>query len=252
MIEDPAFYAAAVPAVTLVGMSKGGFGGGVALLAVPLMSLAVPPLQAAGILLPILCVMDVAGLAAYRRRIDWPTVRTFLPAAILGTGLGWATAAYVTDAHVRLMVGLIALAFVASRFLAGRGVRPPRPQSLARGSLWGLVCGFTSFISHAGGPPAQIYMLPLRLAPQLFAGTSVFIFAVVNAVKLPPYFLLGQFDARNLTTSAVLLPVALASVALGIWLVRVVSAELFYRVAYASVLVVGAKLLWDGVAGLLP
>lgn len=251
MIEDPAFYAAAVPAVTLVGMSKGGFGGGVALLAVPLMSLVVPPLQAAGIMLPILCVMDVAGLSAYRRSIDWATVRAFLPGAVVGTGLGWATAAYVTDAHVRLMVGLIALAFVASRFLARRTAATPQPQSLARGSLWGLVCGFTSFISHAGGPPAQIYMLPLRLAPQLFAGTSVFIFAVVNAVKLPPYFLLGQFDARNLTTSAVLLPLALASVALGIWLVRVVSAVLFYRIAYASVLVVGAKLLWDGVVGLM-
>ncbi len=251
MITDPSFYLAAVPAVALVGMSKGGFGGGVALLAVPLMSLTVPPLQAAGIMLPILCAMDVAGLLAYRRLIHWPTVLHFLPAAVVGTGFGWATAAYVTDAHVRLMVGLIALAFVGSRLLAGRAARTPRPQSWARGSLWGLVCGFTSFISHAGGPPAQIYMLPLRLAPQLFAGTSVFVFSVVNAVKLPPYFLLGQFDAQNLTTSAVLLPVAFVSVALGIWLVRTVSPTLFYRVAYASVVVVGAKLLWDGIAGLV-
>jgi uncharacterized membrane protein YfcA len=251
MIADPAFYAVAVPAVILVGMSKGGFGGGLALLAVPLMSLSVPPIKAAGILLPILCVMDIAGLLAYRRRVDWRTIGILLPAAIVGIGVGWATAAWVTDAHVRLMVGVTALAFVASHFARRRSAGTPQPHSRPWGSLWGFVSGFTSFISHAGGPPSQIYMLPLRLEPQLFAGTSIVLFSVINAVKLPPYFLLGQFDAQNLTTSLALLPLAIAAVWLGIWLVRVVSAELFYRLAYATVLVVGVKLVWDGIAGLL-
>lgn len=251
MIVDPLFYATAVPAVAIVGLSKSGFGGGAALIAVPLMSLAVPPLQAAGIMLPILCVMDAMGLLAYRGRVDWPMVRLLLPAALVGTAIGWATATSVTDAHVRLMVGVIAIAFVGFRLIDRRSGGGAAPPNRLAGSFWGAVSGFTSFISHAGGPPMQIYMLPRKLEPQLFAGTSIVIFAAINASKLVPYFMLGQFDTQNLTTSLALFPLALVSMALGIWLVRVISAALFYRIAYTTILVVGVKLVWDGVAGLL-
>lgn len=251
MIVDPLFYAAAVPAVAIVGLSKSGFGGGAALIAVPLMSLTVPPLQAAGIMLPILCVMDAMGLLAYRGRVDWPMVRLLLPAALVGTAVGWATATWVTDAQVRLMVGAIAIAFVAFRLVDRRSGDTPAPPNRLAGSFWGAVSGFTSFISHAGGPPMQIYMLPRKLEPQLFAGTSIVIFAAINASKLVPYFMLGQFDTQNLTTSLALFPLALVSMWLGIWLVRVISAQLFYRIAYATILLVGVKLVWDGIASLV-
>ena len=109
-----------------------------------------------------------------------------------------------------------------------------------------MVTGFTSFVSHAGGPPFQMYAVPLRLSPRIFAGTSVIMFAVVNAVKLVPYFLLGQFDVTNLETSAVLLPVSIPATFLGIWLVKVIDAAVFYRAVYVLIFVVGVYLVWEG------
>jgi hypothetical protein len=251
MISDPGFYAIAVPAVLLVGLSKGGFLGGMAILGVPLLALAIPPVQAAAILLPILIAMDVIGVWAYRRSFDKANLMIMVPAATVGVAVGWLTAAYVSEGHVRLIVGLVALAFTLDHWL---GIRPrkeaPGPDPL-KGGFWGALAGFTSFVSHAGSPPVQIYMLPQRLERTIYVGTSVMFFALVNLIKVPPYFLLGQFSGQNLATTAVLLPVAPLAMALGIFLVHRVPQEPFYRIAYACVFLVSLKLIWDGARALL-
>jgi uncharacterized membrane protein YfcA len=248
MITDPLFYLVAVPAVFLVGLSKGGLGAG-ATLGVPLMSLVISPVQAAGILLPILMVMDLVGLYAYRRAFDWPTLRHVLPAALLGVGIGWATTSWVTADHVRLIVGVVAVAFGLTYFLRGENGKPPARNSLPKGTFWGAVAGFTSFVSHAGGLPLQVYLGPLRLDPQVFVGTSTVFFALTNLMKLPGYFTLGQLSSTNLLTALVLLPIAAVATLSGIWLVRRIDRDLFYRIIYALVLVVGVKLAWDGANG---
>ncbi len=245
-IDLPLFYAAAIPAVLLVGMAKGGFGGALSLLGIPLMSLVIPPVQAAGIMLPILVCMDLVGLAVYRRTYDKRSLAILLPAGIIGIGCGWATAAYVSEAHVRLLVGAVALLFCLDYYMGGAKRVEPRPHRPMSGRFWGVIAGFTSFVSHTGGPPYQMYMLPLRLAPRLLAGTSVIFFTTVNAVKLVPYFLLGQFDATNLATSLVLLPLAPMATLAGAWLVRRVNPAFFYRFTYMAVLIISLKLLWDG------
>jgi len=250
-IADPWFYAAAIPAVFFVGLSKGGFGGTFAMLGVPIMALAISPLQAAGIMLPILIVMDIVALLAYRGRADWKCLAILLPAAVLGIGIGWATAAYVNDSFVLFLIGVMSLAFVADYVFKQRKVTTAVPHNLPKGTFWGTVAGFTSFISHTGGPPFQMYVLPLRLAPMLFAGTAVIFFAAVNAIKLVPYFLLGQFDSTNLSTSVTLFPVALVATLVGVWLVRVVKAETFYAIIYSFMGLIGAKLTYDGLMGLL-
>ncbi|MGN6145144.1 MAG: TSUP family transporter, partial [Mesorhizobium sp.] len=112
LLSDPWFYAAAVPAVLLVGLSKGGFGGGIGFVGVPLMALVMPPVQAAAILLPILCLMDVAAVWTWWGVYDRRTLADMLPGAVLGIGLGWLTAALVTQEAVRLIVGAVALVFV--------------------------------------------------------------------------------------------------------------------------------------------
>ena len=251
-LADPLFYALAVPAVMLAGLSKGGFGGSIGMLAVPLMALAIPPVQAAGILLPILVVMDLIGLFAYRGVYDRRSLVLLLPAGIAGVGVGWATASLVEDAHVTLLVGLLCLLFVAERFRPKRkGSAVPRGHRPLAGAFWGAVAGFTSFVSHTGGPPFQLYMVPLRLAPMLFAGTAVIFFSAINAVKLVPYFYLGQFDARNLATAAVLLPLAPLSTLAGVWLVKRVKPQTFYGVIYAAMTVIGCKLVYDGISQLV-
>ena len=249
VIADPWFYAVAIPAVFIVGLSKGGFGG-IAAISTPMLALIVPPVQAAAILLPILIAMDATALIAYRKVYDAATLRIMLPAAVLGIGFGWLIAASIDPDAVRLIIGAIAVAFTLDHWF-GRRTSEPSAQSIPKGTFWGAVTGFTSFVAHAGAPPYQVYVMPLGLAPRVFAGTAVVFYSVVNAIKLVPYFFLGQFSAENLATSAVLLPMAPLATLCGVWLVRWIRPEMFYRILYVTLFLLGIKLVWDGAAAFI-
>ena len=251
MITDWHFYATALPAVFLMGLSKGGFAG-LSLISTPLVALVISPVKAAAIMLPILIAQDVVSVWAYRR--DWSArnLALMLPGCALGILLAWAMAAFVTDAHVRLMVGVIAIAFVlahVAKVLRG-GEIAARAADVPRGVFWGGVAGFTSFIAHAGGVPFQVYVMPQTLAPPVYVGTNAIFFAVNNLLKVAPYILLGQFSPENLSTSAALLPVAIVATFAGVWLVRHVPAAKFFTIIYALTFCVGLALLWDGLASL--
>jgi uncharacterized protein len=246
-ILDPFFFAVAVPAILIYGISKGGFGGGVGIMAVPLMALAVPPAQAAAITLPLLIVMDAVGLQHYRKLWDKDAIKAMAPGALVGIGLGTLAFGYFDDDVVRLLLGTIAVLFALNFFRPGAGNLPPREPSIVRGSVWGTVAGFTSTLAHAGGPPANIYLLPLKLDKTLFVGTMVVFFAAINLVKVVPYALLGLFPLDNLLTSLTLVPLAIGGVRLGIRLHSRVDQILFYRLCYIFVLVTGLKLIHDGV-----
>jgi len=257
MMTDPFFYAAAIPAVILVGLSKGGFGGAMALLGMPLMALAVSPVQAAAILLPILVVMDIVTLWSWRSHKDITTLRIMVPFALIGVGIGWLTAAWVTVPIIRLMVGVLALWFVW-RYVIQNVFAADKAENLvplghrpAQGMFWGIFSGFTSFVAHAGGPPYQMYTLPLRQEPKTYTGTSVRYFAIVNAAKLVPYFALGQLDYTNLSTSLVLAPLAPVATLTGAFIVRRMKPDIFYPFMYFMVLLAATKLIWDGAVHLL-
>ncbi|MCC5954996.1 MAG: sulfite exporter TauE/SafE family protein [Natronohydrobacter sp.] len=250
LFGDPATLIAALIAVFLVGLSKGGLGGAFALMGVPILSLVMSPVQAAALLLPILLMMDGISLWAWRGWFDRATLLHLLPGAVVGIGLGWATAAYTSEAVVRLMVGLVALGFVARMWLARGGGRA-QGQSWGRGSFWGIGAGFTSFVAHAGGPPFQVYVLPLRFDPKVYTGTSVIFFAVVNVIKLGPYAALGQFDRVTLVSAFAMLPLAAVSTLLGAWIIKRMRAEVFYPLMYGMIALVGVKLVWDAVGALV-
>lgn len=246
MLSDPIFLACAVFAVLITGISKGGFGG-LALFAVPIMSLTISPIQAAGIMLPILIVMDWISVWAYRKSWDKRLLIMMLPGAVVGIAVGGFLAEYVSEDFVRLCVGLIAVIFPVYAVL---GARLKKGGAALRGNrvlaaLAGAVAGFTSFVAHAGGPPFQAYVLPQNLEKRLYAGTAVIFFFVVNSVKLIPYAMLGQFDRTNLTISAALIPLAPIGVFLGVWLLKRIDQAVFYRVMYALIFVTGLKLIWD-------
>lgn len=255
MLADPFFYAVAVPAVILVGLAKGGFAG-IGVVATPLLALAVGPVKAAAILLPLLILQDVVGVWAYRKTWDRGLLVLMVPPAAVGIFVGWALAALVSSAAVELAVGLVSVLFAAQRLWAERAVKaaaaveagPARPWL---GALCGMASGFTSQIAHAGGPPFQIYVLPRRLPRDVFVGTSAIFFAIVNWMKMPAYLALGQFTPSVLTAVAVLAPLAFASTWAGVWLVRRVPAEGFYKIIYVLLILVGSKLAWDGAAGLM-
>lgn len=254
MPTDPLFYLAASVAVILVGLSKGGLGGAMAILGVPIMATVVPPVQAAAILLPILLVMDAVSLWTWRKDNDPPTIWIVLPAATAGIAIGWLTAIVVPGDAIRLVVGLIALVFSMhyawNRYIAGKRQIIPRPHNRIKGTFWGVVAGFTSFVSHAGGPPYQVYTLPLGQDPKTFTGTSVRVFAAINAIKLIPYFALGQFDATNLKLSLVLIPLAPIATLIGAGIVKRIKAETFYPFMYSMVFLTSLKLIYDGLASL--
>jgi uncharacterized membrane protein YfcA len=243
------FFVAAAAAVLLTGISKSGFGGGLGVLAVPLLALYISPIQAAAIMLPILCLMDVINVWLYRRHWDKTNLRILLPAGILGVVIGALTFRYLSDAHIRILIGLIAVAF-AVLFFMKRNQTQPRKPSLIKGSFWGTVAGFVSFGVHAGAPPVNVYLLPQRLDKTVFVGTLVVLFAIINYVKLIPYALLGQLNASNLVTAAMLAPLAPLGSWLGIRLHHMVSEQLFYKLCYGLLTLMGAKLLYDGYAGL--
>jgi uncharacterized membrane protein YfcA len=248
VITEPLFYLIAVPAILISGISKGGFGGGVGILTVPAMALVVSPLQAAGIMLPLLCLMDLVGLRAYRRTWDRASMAVLAPAALAGITLGALSAGLLEESQIRLVIGVIAVSFTADYWLGRRGHEAPKARNRLKGGLLGVVSGFTSFLAHAGGPPISVYLLPLRLDKTVFVGTTVVYFAAVNYAKLAPYAWLGQLGSINLMTALVLSPLAPAGMWLGLWLHTRVSPELFYKLCYAFVFVAGCKLLYDGLA----
>ena len=253
LITDPWFYAAAVPAVLLFGISKGGFGGGLGVAAVPLMALVISPVQAAAILLPILCVMDLVALWRFRGKWVWPELRLLLPASLIGILVGTLLFEYMSVAVIRLVVGIVAIAFTLQFWVYRKRGAGQRPTDFPRsyGLLGGSVAGFTSFIAHAGGPPVSMYLLRRPLDRTDFAATAILFFAVVNYVKLLPYSWLGQFDTENLYTSAALIVLAPIGVEIGAWLHRRVTDRFFFALVYLMLFVVGTKLVYDGIYALI-
>ena len=246
LIADPWFYAVAVPAVLLMGLSKSGFGAGFGSLAVPIMALAIPVPQAAAIMLPLLAVMDALGVAAYVKHFDRSLIRLLLPAGLIGTGVGTALFGVLSPQTVAGVVGALTLLFLAQRlFFPPRADSPPPPRWL--GWLLGVASGFTSFVAHAGGPPVSAYVLPLRLPPVTFAATMAVFFAAVNASKWIPYAWLGLIDLRNMATALVLMPLAPLGVWMGVRLVHRVSVAWFYRLVYGGMVLTGVKLVGDSV-----
>ena len=251
MITDTLFYVAAVPAVILFGISKGGFGSGLGILAVPLIAMVVSPVQAAAILLPILCLMDLLGLWAYRGKWIWPELRILLPASLIGIATGTLMFEYMSPARLRLLLGVVAVVFTLHHYLQAylSKVTERKHFGPAVGLGAAAVAGFTSFIAHAGGPPVTMYLLRRGINRTQFVATTIVFFAVVNYVKLVPYAWLGQFDASNLKTSLVLAPLAPLGIGMGVWLHNRVTDRFFFQVAYTMLFVVGLKLMVDGMIG---
>jgi uncharacterized membrane protein YfcA len=238
------FYAMALIAAVLVGASKGGLPV-VGMLGVPVLAMATSPVHAAGLLLPIFVVTDLFGLWAYRREFDRRNLMILILASILGIAIGWATASIVPERLVTLIVGLIGVAFSLNYLLRARHRVAPHAADVPRGVFWGTVSGFTSFVSHAGAPPYQMYVLPQRLDKMVYAGTTTILFAVVNAVKLVPYWALGQLSLANLKTVAALFPFAIAATFAGVRLTRIIPQDLFFRLVTGALFLVSLKLIYD-------
>jgi uncharacterized membrane protein YfcA len=250
VLSDPYFYLLAVPAIILIGVAKGGFAGGFGSLGVPLMSLVISPVQAAAIILPLLCAIDWWGIRVYRGAWDARQLKIMIPGALLGIGVGAALFGNLSDKAVLVLVGTIAVTFALNSWLRRNAQRAAAQSSTLKGGFWGAVAGLTSFTAHAGGPPSLVYLLPLQLPKVTLLATVSYLFLVINMVKLAPYAWLGQFNADNLIASAILLPLVPLGVHLGRWLQGRVNQALFYKISEVGLLLTGMQLIYRGLSKL--
>lgn len=246
IITDPYFYAVTIPAVLLLGVSKSGFGAGFGSLAVPMMALAVTVPEAAAILMPVLLLMDILGMAAFRKDFDLKFLKFLIPCGLVGIVIGALLFKALSAHTVAGIVGVFTLLFLAQRLIfPPKPDSPPPPKWL--GAILTATSGFTSFIAHAGGPPINAYVIPMRLSPVKFTATMAFFFFVINLSKWIPYAWLGLLDMRNMATSLVLLPIAPIGVLVGVRMARKINPVLFYRLVYVGMFLTGVKLVWDAV-----
>ena len=251
IISDPLFYLLAIPAVMALGLSKGGFTGA-GQMATPMVALVMPPLEAAAIMLPIMIAQDAAALWVYRKDWNGRILAIMIPGAVLGIGAAWLLAAHISDAAVRVFIGVTTIAFVLYNWIGPtRIAREVRRPAVAGGVVWGALAGFTSTLCQAGGPPYQMYVLSQKLSKMTFVGTTAIFFATLNALKVIPYFALGQFSIKGMGTSAALLPLAMAANMVGFWVVRITPQELFYKITLLLMFVIAIGLVYSGMTDIL-
>lgn len=251
MLEfTPGFFAIAIPAVVFAGVSKAGFGSGAAFASASILAVVLPPGMALGIMLPLLMLVDVASLRPYWRRWAWPEARALMIGALPGVALGAAFYKVANDDAIRLLIGAVSLGFVAWQMSVKSGLIRPgtRPLPLRGGYIAGVFGGFTSFISHAGGPPAAVYLLGRRLDKTTYQATTVLTFWAINIAKFIPYSFLGIFTWQTFLADLYLAPAALIGAWVGVRAHFLIPERAFFALTYVLLSCTGVKLIWDALA----
>ena len=245
MPMDTAFWLASLAAL-FVGLSKGGLPT-IGMLGVPILSMVMPPMKAAVLLLPIYVISDMVSVWLYRKHFSVVNLKILIPAGIFGVFVGWLTASYTSDAATKLLIGCIGVGFCLNTWLR-KASATTQPADVPRGIFWGTLAGFTSFISHAGAPPFQVYVLPQRLPKVVFAGTATILFTFINAAKILPYQLLQPYSLSDLQHASVLVPAALVGTVAGAYLTKKIADAWFFRWVRIGLFAISVKLIADALS----
>lgn len=250
---DPIFYFVGLPTVFLIALSKGAFGGGLAILGVPLLSLVMPPLDAAIVVAPLVSFMDIFALGSFGPR-TWSKkdITWIMPFLVLGIGAGYFFFTRVNPHLVEASIAAVTLLFTGYWFLRGRTAKPSRmPVSPPLAMLAGTASGFTTFVAHAGGPPVNMYLLKRGLNKTIYTGTNLVIFTLGNLIKLVPYGILAFAKPSTLIDAAVLAPAVPIGVWAGVYLHRRLEQNQLYFWCYLLLTAAAAKLLFDAIRALI-
>lgn len=242
LLNNPDWFALIALSAFLVGLSKGGLPA-VAMLSVPILSLTMSPLVAAVLLLPIYILSDIVSVWLYRRQFSSENIKILIPAGILGVLIGWVTASFVSDRMVSALIGLMGVSFCLYTWTKKASTQTASPVNVRKGLAWGTLSGFTSFVSHAGAPPFQIFLLPQRLPKMVFAGTTTIVFAAVNLAKIIPYSMLHPYTMSTLQISVYLLPVAAIGTVIGKMLIERLSEKWFFLAVQIALFIISIKLV---------
>jgi len=239
------FFIAVVPAIILFGIAKSGLGGSIALISIPLMTIAMPLTEALGIILPILIFSDFIATYKYRKEFDLGTLKLIVPFAALGIVIGSFTFSYFSEDLLKFIIGLMGFLFAGHYFLFKKNKEAKSEKNLIKGGICSTIAGFTSFCVHAGGTPTSIYLLPLRMRKEIYVGTRIIFFTFVNLIKLPLYINLSMTNLETFKQSVILFPVALLGILIGYKLLKIIEEKLFYNILFALIFVTSTKLLYD-------
>lgn len=217
-------WALGASAAFFVGVAKTGVPG-IGILVVPMMVLAVGDArQAAGWLLPILCMADVFAVIYWRRHAEARKLFALAPWVLAGL-VGGAFALSLPESTIRVIVGLIVLlmmiAYLRRRYWsAGEAVSVPAAP-------YGIAAGFATTVANAAGPVMNLYLLSKRLPKEEFVATGAWFFFIINLTKVPVYVWHGLFTTRSLMFDAMMLPPVLAGAVTGRWLIHRIPNKLF-------------------------
>ena len=243
-IHTPLLWGFLALAGFIVGLSKGGLPG-IGMLSVPVLALVMSPINAAVLLLPIYILSDLVAVWLYRKEFSARNIRILIPAGFMGVGVGWATASLVSDTVVSLLIGLMGIAYCLHSWLRQRHLKTPKEGNLSRGIFWGTLSGFTSFVSHAGAPPFQMYVLPQKLSKMVFAGTSTIVFAAINLAKVVPYASLHPYSLDTVEIASALLPMALMGTVVGRVVVTRLPEKTFFLAVQIMLFIVCLRLVYE-------
>ncbi|MFK7792119.1 MAG: sulfite exporter TauE/SafE family protein [Devosiaceae bacterium] len=240
------FWILAGLAAFVLGVSKGGMPV-VAILSVPLLSLAMDPVMAAGLLLPLYLIADCYALYLFRKAFCVRNLKILIPAAGVGVLIATFTVSLVPPNAVKLLLALIGLSYIANamRKRLSAGQVAPRPADVPRGLFWGTLAGITSYIAHSGGPPYQAYVLPQKLEKMTYLGTTAIVFACINWMKVPAYIFTGQMDWQSVAQSLWLAPFALAGAWSGAQISKWLPEKIFFALIETALFLVSIKLMYE-------
>ncbi len=239
------FFFTVVPAIVLFGIAKSGLGGSIALISIPLMTIAMPLTNALGIILPILIFSDFIATYKYRKEYDLETLKLMVPFAVIGIFIGSLTFTFFSEELLKFIIGLMGFLFAGHYFFFKKNKEAKSDKNFLKGGVCSTMQGFTSFCVHAGGTPTSLYLLPLRMKKEIYVGTRIIFFACLNLFKLPLYINLSMTNFETFKQSLILFPVALLGILIGYKLLKIIEEKLFYNILYTLIFITSTKLLYD-------
>jgi len=239
------FFICVVPAIIIFGIAKSGLGGSIALISIPLMTVVMPLGQALAVILPILILSDFIAVYRFRKEFDFDTLKLIVPFSAIGILIGSITFSYFSEDLLIFIIGLMGFLFSSHYFLFKKNKTIPTKKSFLKGSICSTVAGFTSFCVHAGGTPTSIYLLPLRMQKEIYVGTRVVFFTLVNLIKFPFYINLSMITFESFKQSILLFPLSIVGILIGYQILKYVEESIFYNIIYIIILITSSKLLYS-------
>ena len=267
-IHDSPFlpWAIVFLAVFFIGLTKSGFGSGLGLLAVPMITLAMAKIPGRGaeagigFMLPLLIAGDLIAVWQYRRLFSLEIVKRLLPGSLVGLFIGSALIWWfhhqkseaLASALISIEIGIESIFLVSLYWWRQlRGVQKTLMREPMRSHVTGSIAAISSTLAHGAGPIIATYLLPLKLDRQLYVGTCATYFFLLNTGKLPSYWLTGQFEHASPWFAVRFLPVVLVGALCGVWINKRMSDRFFTKIVYATTFLLGWYVLYEGVTTLL-